>query len=67
MKVLLLTLAILSLTSAMIWTTSSKPTASESDWPGVLPMDPSGEMEKSSCVATMITKRHAITAAHCFE
>ena len=29
-------------------------------------MDSSNEKEKGSCVATLITKKHAITAAHCF-
>ena len=39
----------------------------ESDYPAVFPMNPTGTKEKGECCATMITDRHAITAAHCFD
>merc|ERR1711862_305055 len=39
----------------------------KSDWPGVFNMDPEGDEELGSCVATMVTPYHALTAAHCFD
>jgi hypothetical protein len=65
MKVILLTLCLLSYSSASVWSTT-EPISDPKDWEGVMNMDPDGGMESGSCVATLITPYHAITAAHCF-
>lgn len=65
MKVILLTLCIISYASASIWS-QTEPNSDPADWPGVINMDPSDDLESGSCVATIITEKHAITAAHCF-
>ncbi len=67
MKVILTTLCLISLSTAVVWIEDPTSSSNAADWPGVFNMDPSGDMEMGSCVATLISERHAITAAHCFE
>jgi hypothetical protein len=67
MKAILLALCLISLSTAVVWTEDPTGTSDPADWPGVFNMDPSGDMEMGSCVATLIESQHAITAAHCFE
>lgn len=67
MKFLSLVSFLLSATTAIVWVvTDPAPNSNSKNWPGVFPMDPSGDVEIGSCAATLITNKHAITAAHCF-
>jgi hypothetical protein len=68
MKVVLIALCLISLSSAIVSTEGLTGDSTESMWSAVFPIDPEGTDRKDlgHCTATLITTKHAVTAMSCF-
>jgi hypothetical protein len=66
MKPLLLVICLASLTTAILYSKENYIIPKAKDYPGVFQIDPTNKGLKGQCTATLISERHALTAASCF-